>query len=364
VALASTAWAGEPALATAMAMELAKALVLFCAVVGLASAPHRVRIATTVMVAAGTLLAVLGVFQTATGDFGNSFGGLARIKYAHIHGAVFEPRIAGPIGDPNFFAQILIPLVPLALALAWGTRNPRLRAAAFAAAGVLIAGTVLTYSRGAAVALAVVLALSLLAHGVRPRRLAAGLILLLLLVPLAPDGFARRLTTIAQVLPGSEEVLRPDSSFGKRRVVTGVAWRMFVDRPLLGVGAGNYTTRFHDYVEEVGSAVREYEADEAHYAHSLYLEIAAETGALGLLAFGAVLVVCFVSLRRARDRFRDRGLEPHALLARGVEIALVGYLASSVFLHGHHVRYLWLLFALAAALHAVSSVPARRQATA
>ncbi len=364
VALASTAWAGEPALAAAATAELAKALVIFCAVVALASSPARVRMAVMVAVAAGTLLAVMGLFQTVTGDFSNTFGGLARIKYAHIHGSVFEPRIAGPIGDPNYFAQILLPLVPLALALAWGTRDMRLRVAAYAAAAVLIAGTVLTYSRGAALALAVVLVLSLLAHGVRPRRLAVGLLLLLLLVPFAPDGFARRLTTISQVLPGSEDVLRPDSSFGKRRVVTGVAWRMYVDRPLLGVGAGNYSARFHDYVEEVGSAVREYEADEANYAHSLYLEIAAEKGTLGLAVFGLVLVVCFGSLRRARARFRNGGLEPCALLARGLEIGLVGYLISSIFLHGHHIRYLWLLFALAAALHAVSRGSAERRSPA
>lgn len=354
VSLASSTWAGDPGLSTNLALELAKALVIYGAVVSLASSSDRIRTASFVMVVSGAFLAGLGVFQTLTGDFGNRFGGLARIKYAHIHGSVFEPRIAGPIGDPNFFAQILLPLVPIALALAWGTRDVRLRATAYAAAALLIAGTVLTYSRGAALALAVVLTLSLLAHGVKPGRLAAVLVLVLLLAPFAPDGFARRLTTISQVLPGSEDVLNPDSSFGKRRVVTGVALSMFADRPLLGVGAGNYTSRFHAYVEQVGSAAREYEADDANYAHSLYLEIAAETGAVGLLAFGAAVLVCFVCLRRARHQFRSTGRDAQATLARGVEIALVGYLISSVFLHGHHIRYLWLLFALAAALYAVS----------
>jgi putative inorganic carbon (hco3(-)) transporter len=354
VVLASSTWAGDAALATSAAITLAKALVIYGAVVLLASSVDRIRTASFLMVLSGAFLAGLGVYQTLVGDFSNQFAGLARIKYAHIHTTVFEPRIAGPLGDPNFFAQILVPLVPISLALAWGARDVRLRAAGYGAALLLVAGTVLTYSRGAALALGVVLVLSLLAHGVKARQIASALLLLLLLIPFAPDGFARRLSTIAQVLPGSEAVLKPDSSFGKRRVVTGVAWSMLADRPLLGVGAGNYTTDFHSYVERVGSAAREYEADEANYAHSLYLEIGAETGSLGLLTFGAALLVCFTCLRHARSRFRSTGRDAAATLARGVEIALIGYLISSVFLHGHHIRYLWLLFALAAAMYAVS----------
>jgi putative inorganic carbon (hco3(-)) transporter len=361
VALASSTWAGDAALATNAALVLAKALVIYGAIVLLASSVHRIRTATFLMVLSGASLAGLGLYQTLVGNFSNQFGGLARIKYAHIHTTVFEPRIAGPLGDPNFFAQILVPLVPISLALAWGARDVRLRATAYGAASLLIAGTVLTYSRGAALALAVVLILSLLAHGVKPRQLATALLLLLLLIPFAPEGFARRLSTIAQVLPGSEAVLKPDSSFGKRRVVTGVAWSMFADRPLLGVGAGNYTSDFHSYVERVGSAAREYEADDANYAHSLYLEIGAETGSLGLLTFGAALLVCFVCLRHARTRFRSMGRDAAVTLTRGVEIALIGYLISSAFLHGHHIRYLWLLFALAAALYAVSRTAPERE---
>jgi hypothetical protein len=37
-------------------------------------------------------------------------------------------------------------------------------------------------------------------------------------------------------------------------------------------------------------------------------------------------------------------------LARGFEIAVVGFLLSSLFLHGHYSRYLWMLFGFAAAL--------------
>ncbi len=356
VLLASTMWARDPVLAGARTFDGFKSLVLFCAVVFLASSAGRIRRAAYVLVGAGALLAGLGVFQTLSGSFANEFGGLARVKYAHIYGDVFDPRIAGPLGDPNYFAQILLALVPVALAAGWGARRLSGRIAAFAAAGLLMVGTVLTYSRGGAVALGLVLLLSLLAHGVRSGRIVGGLLLVCLLLPFVPDEFSQRLTTLGQILPGGESVLDPDSSFGKRRVVTAVAWRMFVDRPLVGVGVGNYGVRFPEYVEEVGSVAREYESDRANYAHSLYLEIAAETGLLGLLTFGLVVAACFAGLRRARVAFRAAGRPDLADLARGVEIGLIGYLVSSIFLHGHHIRYLWLFFALAAALERVSRV--------
>jgi hypothetical protein len=40
-----------------------------------------------------------------------------------------------------------------------------------------------------------------------------------------------------------------------------------------------------------------------------------------------------------------------ASLATGVQLALIGYLVSSLFLHGHFPRYLWLLFGFCAALY-------------
>jgi O-antigen ligase len=172
-----------------------------------------------------------------------------------------------------------------------------------------------------------------------------------LLILLLPSDFARRLTTFRQLLPGSGDVLRLDSSFEQRRVLAATAWHMFLDRPLTGVGAGNYTVHYRPYTEETGSVVLEYdEFDRPHYPHNLYLEIAAETGLPGLIAFAAVLVTCFVYLRRARLGFGGAGDWSSASLATGVQLALIGYLVSSLFLHGDFPRSLWLLFGFCAAL--------------
>jgi O-antigen ligase len=325
--------------------------VIFALIAVLAATPKRLLQGAWTIVAAGALLGGLGAFQALTGDYHRQFWGFARIKDAHIWGDVFEKRIAGPLGDPNFFAQILIVLVPIGLTLAAESKGLRGRLLALGATALILGGAVLTYSRGGALALGCVLLLFLASYRVRPRYLGLGGLVLLLLLLVSPPELFRRLGTIGEILPGGEEVIDPDSSFAERKLYVLAAWAMFLDQPVLGVGAGNYTVHFDRYADKVGFSARDYEQPgEVHYPHNLYLEIAAETGLVGLALFAGVIAAAFAGLRRARAVLLARGDRVSADFARAFEIALVGYLVSSVFLHGHFLRYLWLLFGFAAAL--------------
>jgi O-antigen ligase len=356
----SMAWARDVVLAEQQALTITKALVIYALVVLLAGSPTQVRQGAWTLVAAAVLVGALGVFQVIAGSYDQTFAGLARVDYAQIYGLVFEPRIAGPVGDPNFFAQMLIPAVPIGLLLANSASRVRERVAAFGCVGVVTAAVIMTYSRGGALALGVVLVLWLLGQGASGRRLAVGAAPIVLLVLLLPSDFARRLTTFRQFLPGSGDVLRLDSSFEQRRVLVTAAWHMFLDRPLTGVGAGNYTVHYRPYTEETGSVVLEYEDfDQPHYPHNLYLEIAAETGLPGLIVFAAALLTSVVYLRRARVAFGGAGDWSSASLATGVQLGLIGYLVSCLFLHGHFPRSLWLLFGFSTALCRLA--PARPQ---
>jgi hypothetical protein len=63
-----------------------------------------------------------------------------------------------------------------------------------------------------------------------------------------------------------------------RLVLWGAAWRMFVERPLLGIGADNYRLRYGRY-----STIKE--ADPRVHSNSMYFEVLAGTGLLGAAAF-------------------------------------------------------------------------------
>jgi hypothetical protein len=76
------------------------------------------------------------------------------------------------------------------------------------------------------------------------------------------------------------------------------------------------------------------------------LEVAADTGAAGVIALGAVFGVTLLGLWRARRTWLHRNPE-YAAWATAFMLAIIGYLLTSLFLHLSYMRYLWLLMALA-----------------
>jgi O-antigen ligase len=113
------------------------------------------------------------------------------------------------------------------------------------------------------------------------------------------------------------------------------------------VGIGNYAVNYQDYASQLGLEHR----TEDRQAHSLYLEMAAETGMLGVLAFTAVFAAVLLGLNRARGKLN---MLPEYRQWPGwitsVQMSIVAYLASSIFLHNDYIRYLWLFVALAMAM--------------
>ena len=131
-------------------------------------------------------------------------------------------------------------------------------------------------------------------------------------------------------------------------MLMSVAWVMFGANPVGGVGIANYTSRYDDYVGATSSVFRQYgDGPNLHYPHNLLLEIAAETGVLGLAAFGALVLGAWFALSRAERRFRETDAEL-AAVATAFRVSLVGFLVASLFLHLAEPRTLFLLFAFAA----------------
>jgi len=333
---ASTAWAADRELADERLMDLAKATGIYLLATLLISNERRLRQAMAALAASAFLLGALVFVQLATGQMDNPFFGLARIKEAHIYGDVFQPRIAGPLGDPNFFAQILLLALPVALLMGQAARDRVRKLAWWTAAGVTLATILLTYSRGAMIALAVMGVMLVRALHVRWRTTLAAAALALVVFFLLPPSVTRRFVTIEEILPSAEAPLRPDSSFQERRLLMQVAWVMFGANPIAGVGAGNYSARYEDYAGLASSSARQYEdPSDRKFPHNLFLEVAAETGILGCVLFGAVLFAAWRALRAAKD----------SPIGQALGIAFVGFLVASLFLHLAFPRYLYLLFA-------------------
>ncbi|MBX5491095.1 MAG: O-antigen ligase family protein [Chloroflexi bacterium] len=288
------------------------------------------------LVGAAAVEALFGVVQFVTGR-GPAFFAIGPFMRAYGH-----------FSQPNPFAGYLGTALPLALALAWLMPGaaPRWARPAFLA---LAAGVLLSLSRGAWLGQAVACAALLALASPRSRRhllvLAVALLLLALLGTLGvlPPAIADRLGIIAEYFGPFDvrtvEVTGENWSVVERMAHWQAAWYMFLDRPWLGVGPGNYATAYEQYFLPNW-------ADPLGHAHNYYLNLAAETGLVGLATFLLVLGLAY--------RAAVRGLGSSDPFWRTVALGTLGTLLAltvhssfdSLFVHGVGVQ-IGTLFGLA-----------------
>jgi O-antigen ligase len=255
----------------------------------------------------GAVLGTISVYQVLTSSYGVEFGGFGRIKIAYIAGDYWEPRISGPLADPNFYAQTLIILVPIALLRILDESSLKLKIISAYSLLVLTLAIIYTYSRGGILALGLVVALSVINTRIKFKYL---LILLFIFTPLLifiPSQFKSRLGTLEEFISNDDESkIHLDSSFQQRVLYMKTAWAMFSDNPILGVGSGNYSEYYDKYSEQVGSVVSSYENfGQRRFPHNLYLQVASETGLVGLTIFMAIISLTIKYYYSAYKKFRD-----------------------------------------------------------
>ena len=137
-------------------------------------------------------------------------------------------------------------------------------------------------------------------------------------------------------MPGGDQ--EPDDpSITARGAFYRIGVRMWRDHPAVGVGFENFSDRFPEYNRRVGI-----DPDEGTTAHSLSLQVLAETGLLGFTLWLVVLVTALRRLWRARRR---AGAEVVGL-ADALLIAVAGYHASALFQGGSYLMLYWLLLGL------------------
>lgn len=351
VTLLSAALAGFDA-SERVGIVMTEGLLLFVLVTNAVRSPEGLRRAIWALLLAGALMSLVTIHQAWTGNYESDYSGFAVVEEGFQVGvddadqAIRQPRAAGPVGEKNRYAQVLLVLLPLGVGRIKYARGVARRAVAIGATLLIMTAIVLTYSRGGVIAIAVVLAAAALLHFVRLRTLLVGsLVVAISLIAIAP-GFVERVASIG----GAADLLAetgddPEGAIIGRATSNLAAFNVMLDHPILGVGPGLYAPHYSvSYANELG--LRHF-ADPRR-AHNLFLEVGAETGILGLGAFLAVLLATAIGLWSARRRWARLDAE-YSDLATGLLLALMGYVTAGLFLHLSYERYLWLLLALASA---------------
>jgi O-antigen ligase len=329
-------------------------LIFFCIVLGVTTAGGLRRLVWG-LIGAGTLIGAINLFQFATGTFENTYWGLARTQVEVIVPGVQGRRLGGPGLGPNGLAHMLTFCVPLAVTRLLDEPSRLLKATALVSSIILLTATVLTFSRNGFLTLLVIAALFVLRLRIPLRRLipvvvAAGV----LIFSLAPGAYLNRVATLTSLDGGVAEASETLSTGRLSEYLAGV--KMFSDHPVLGVGLGNYPSRYLEYSIDIGLDDRR----EDRAPHSLYLQFASELGAVGVLWLAAALGIGLHGLATARRR-QQRVHRSHWMLLIGVEIAFISFLWFSLFRHIALVRYFLIAIALALIAPRVAADQDRRE---
>jgi probable O-glycosylation ligase (exosortase A-associated) len=253
----------------------------------------------------------------------------------------------GYFANGSDFGVGMCVIFPVAGYLFFAEEKKYVRMLLFGSTIIFLAAILVCGSRGALVG-AVAAGVAALVRN--PRKSAAFMMLVLLILGLVyflPDA------TKDRVESGWE--WEQDGTASHRIYLWKQGLKMFRDHPVLGVGPQNYAiVRFDHYREndpKPGPFV----------AHSVYIEALTELGLLGVLP----LIVLFALFFRMNSLTRKHLLatDPagkrsfYYCLAYGLDLGMVGFLASAAFVSVLYYPHIWILMSLSASLNAVATQP-------
>ena len=178
-------------------------------------------------------------------------------------------RVESYFDNPNTFAEVLILLLPLVLALILCSRHTVSRLAACGVFAVGVAALGMTYSRASWVGMACAMVVMVFLW--RPKLIPLFIILCAVMLPFLPDTIWNRVLTIFNPA---------DSSTASRIPLYQAALEVIRTSPISGAGLG--TVAVQDYIRDFN--LYHAEAPFVH-AHNFYLQVWIEAGVLGFVSF-------------------------------------------------------------------------------
>lgn len=252
-----------------------------------------------------------------------------------IVGIVLKGRGAGGfLGDENDLCLTLNMILPFTFFLAMSATGGKKRIYYIALTCLFLFVIILTKSRGGFVGLA--------ATGVycwwksKRKVLSAAVVavLVLFMAIAAPSTYWDEIRSISD----ENAADRPFGTGSERFYSWKIAWGMFLDNPIMGVGQGNYPWNVGIYEEKLGFSEGFHQRSFAgRAAHSMYFTLMPELGLIGIALFAYMLLLTarnlrFIQRSGAAEGTAAGGALPVASLASAMEASLLGYLASGVFI--------------------------------
>ena len=161
--------------------------------------------------------------------------------------------------------------------------------------------------------------------------------LLCVIALVLPDAFWKRAGTIVP------SIKRQENTFGVRVRLWKVGWRMIEDRPVTGVGPGNFMAAFPHYGP--GELV-----SKKLVTHNAYVGVAAEQGLVGAVLFLALHLIALREARRAIRAGEEGASRELRCFAVAAEAGILVIMVNALTLNSEIFKILWMLFGLAMSL--------------
>jgi O-antigen ligase len=289
VALGSSMQDLQPSSSVPKVVILITAAAVFLSVSQVCRERHQLMIVVAGALVALFLASAQGVMQHYSGQFG---------QFGFVAGGSIVKRVQGSFGHPNQYGGFIAVLIPLAVAvLATRRASTTLRWFSAGALGIALLALVFSYARGAIAA--VVLGSLIWLAFMRPR-LAAGaaVVVAVVAIAFAPSALKERFDPQSA---GGDVPLRAD------------IWTSAIDiysaHPILGVGVDNFSNAYSELPATQSTAsqrrlLHQEQLLTPPHAQNQYLNILAEEGLVGVVAF-ALLAIGAVSVARRGSKVTD-----------------------------------------------------------
>ncbi|MEG2177035.1 MAG: O-antigen ligase family protein, partial [Oscillibacter sp.] len=243
-------------------------------------------------------------------------------------------RVASFFDNPNTFAEVLILLLPLVLALILCSEHLLSKAVACGIFAVGVAALGMTYSRASWVGIACACVVMVFLW--KPKLIPLFLLFCVLCIPLLPDTIWNRILTIANPT---------DTSTASRFPLYRAALNVIKEAPVTGAGLG--TTTVQEYISDLN--LYHGKAPFVH-AHNFYLQVWIEAGLLGIVGFvGSLLWGVKTAARTVRHCPDSAARTITCAAAAAMCGAMVCGLADYLWNYPRVMCMFWFVFALALA---------------
>ncbi len=243
-------------------------------------------------------------------------------------------RLFGPersmVADNNDFGLALNMTLPLFFFLVFTERNKWSKRFAAFLFIITIPAIFFTYSRGAMVGLAALLLAILLNSRRRFALLPIIVLAAVIAVFFAPQEWQDRMN------PGRQDALDPSAL--ARLHAWEYARNLVADYPIVGGGFDTFTWQLYERYAPP-------ELDYVFGPHSVYFQVLAEHGYVGLFLYLVLVLSCFVATWRLRRAARSRGDDEVEHYAQMFQFSLVGFLTSGIFLGRAYFDYYFTIVA-------------------